>query len=147
MKIAQKLWLLFLLICVPERFIAVAAQEDLSAGRSKKLEDSEKLSRERTRKIRTKQRNALFHIVWLGLAGYLLASILNSYISLTPGQVLVSRVAAVSIIAWAALARLGWEIQSMGGTTVAEQIHTFSFRFFYSLGVFFTVAALFLEPG
>lgn len=55
-----------------------------------------------------------------------------------------SRVLGLLIIGGAVLGRLGWTIQTFGGTTPPEEQNKFLFRLFYLIGIFFTALSIFL---
>jgi len=56
------------------------------------------------------------------------------------------RLAAMIIIAWSVLSRLGYETTTMDGKTLLETTSLGTFRFFYLIALFVATASLFLLP-
>lgn len=58
----------------------------------------------------------------------------NSLGSLVPSLGLLSGMAGVFLVLWATLGVLGWEIQTVKGRTLPEELNKFWFRLLYFLG-------------
>jgi hypothetical protein len=91
-------------------------------------------------------------VSFLTLLGVLLFSLFTVLIIhslgfwFSDGGILTLRLASSGLILWATSARLGWEIQSWSGKTLAERLNATWFRILYISGVFFGALSVW-EPN
>lgn len=101
------------------------------------------------RRVKTKRKGiyiSLFLVlVSLGL-GVLSAELVNKYFELTISQIRWLRLGSIALIAWAVLARLGYETETFKGLTLLEITSLNSFKVFYVLALYLAALCLFLYP-
>lgn len=99
----------------------------------------------RARKVRRSIAGTLLTVLGITLSGYIIGRIVHWIVSPAAELFLYMRVTSAFLVAWGVLGRLGWEIQSIKGRTVAEQINSWWFRALYCLGLLIGVASLAAE--
>jgi hypothetical protein len=112
-----------------------------------KREEFRKGEEERTRLLRksiAKSFLYLFYTISISfIFSFLIVRILKIYFSST--LLITIRFISASLIFWAVLGRLGWEIQTYAGDTLPEKINSLWYRLLYILGVFFVMFSYFVE--
>lgn len=97
-------------------------------------------------RIRNKRKNLLKSFAWvlfLVVAGAVTAYAANKYLAVPTTWVIALRAVSVFCIAWAVWSKLG-DVETFKRETFLEQTSHYIWKFFYSLGVFLGVVALFL---
>ena len=103
-------------------------------------------TRERARlvEIRRSWWNSLCFVFAIGLCGSVIGVLIDKLFSVNELCVLIFRIFASLIIAWAVFSKLGKEIESWGGNSLPEQLNILSFRIAYFIGVSLFICTLFL---
>ena len=85
-------------------------------------------------------------IVGIALASSVSGVLINFHAPFTHEEILGLRVASSLIIAWAVLAKLGKEIESIAGTSMPEQLNSLLFKILYFIGVSGIITSIYLKP-
>lgn len=140
----SKLWYLFLIYIRPSAFVNIC----VAKSGKETTEDKENVRNndsDRTRKIRKSHFKNFVLITVLSGSGFLVADAINTYCTLELFSIRVFRLVSIIIVAWTVLSKLTWEIQSWSGESLPEKVNSFAFKFFYGVGIFMAVVAIFLE--
>ena len=100
-------------------------------------------------RLAKKRRGMLISFLWVSttiLLGYIVALFINDYWPMDISSIQLVRLAAVIIIAWSVLSRLGYETVTWDRKTLLERTSEGTFRFFYLIALFIAVVSLFLLP-
>lgn len=139
-KLTFAVYAIFLLIFSARHFIEKAIDHDKaltfpSSQLSQQADD--------TRKIR---RSLLFSLILVFIsagAGYLIGFFLHKVIGVvSPITISILQVFAATILLWATLSFLGWEIQSWKGQNLTEKVNRWIFRGMYCLATIILVVSL-----
>lgn len=80
------------------------------------------------------------------LAGLCFSLALSDRFSWSETSIVAFRCVATGLLATSALGRLGWSIQTWGGSSPVESLNFWIFRILYLIGLAFTVASFCLKP-
>jgi len=141
----KKLWYLLLIYFRPSAFVNACVKRR-GYEEKEEIENVKEQESKRTKEIRKSHVKSFLTVLVVSLLGFFLAEYVNSCFAFSLFQIRVFRLISVVVVAWAVLSKLSWEIQSWGGESLPEQVNNYSFRLFYSLGIFMAVVSLFLEP-
>lgn len=158
-------WLIriFYFIFIPKKFIEIATEESIESEleTNKQLakaypnnvlpdsrkEEFRKGEEERTTLLRKSICKSFLYLsctISISLIlSFVLARIL--IIAISPIIIIIIRFISASLVFWAVLGRLGWEIQTWRGDTLPEKINILWYRFLYILGVFLLMFSYFVE--
>lgn len=142
----KKLWYLFLMYVWPRRFINACISKSGHTNEDQ-IENVKQNDTSRIKKIRKSHAIYFLLVTFLSILGFLVALTINTFCPFELFFIRVFRLISIIVIAWAVLSKLTWEIQSWKGESLPEQVNSFSFKFFYSLGIFMAVIAIFLVPN
>jgi len=141
----EMVWRVFQLLLFPSSFADYSVKHDV-----KESTDKEEYLKEVKKRIRKKRIGFLISFIvvsFIVIFGFGAAKITNQCISLPDGVILIARVLSISIVAWSVLSRLGYESETWKRESILEKTSMFSFKFFYSLGLFLTVWSLLIQSG
>ncbi|WP_027874045.1 hypothetical protein [Spongiibacter marinus] len=127
--------LLFLLFFWPSKLASLAKGQG----------NTEEQAKEAIDKIRKSYATAILTIVLLAILAILLAYIVNSSGGISQSNLMFLRFASSVFIAVAVLAKLSWEIQTFGGSSIQEAANSYAFQFFYKIGVVGALASLLIN--
>jgi cytochrome c biogenesis protein CcdA len=137
---------LFLLFFAPTRLLEKLVAEELKNSSPEKEGHIRDREKGRIEKIRKSLYKSFVVILAIGIVSYICGYILNTFTTVTGTMVLSIRVVSTLLIAWAVFSKLTKEIESWGGRSIPEQVNSYSFRFFYFIGVAGVVCSLYLKP-
>ena len=105
-------------------------------------------TRERARlvEIRRSWWNSLGFVSAIGLCGIISGLLIDKLFFVNELSVLILRILASLIVAWAVLSKPGKKIESWGGKSLPEQLDNLSFRIPYFIGASLFICTLFLSP-
>jgi len=112
-----------------------------------KRDEFRKGEKERTMLLRKSISKSFLYLFYTISISIILSSILVRYfkIRISPNLLITIRFFSASLIFWAVLGRLGWEIQTLSGDTLPEKINKLWYRWLYILGVFLLMFSCFVE--
>lgn len=119
-------------------------EEDASYG------DMDEWYEETLKRVAKKRKGKLISFLLVSLFtsfGYLIAAYINNNYNLSIEHLRFVRLAAIVIVGWAVLGRIGYETSTIDGDTLLEKTSESTFKYFYLLGILITTVALFLEPA
>ena len=143
----------FFFIFLPNKFVNESVnysiQEDIRDVKGfKERAESDKTYEQKRRdelkdqisKNTAKLRNSIYQgfvtVLSVLICSFLFAFIMVRFVSITGKYLLLIQVFSGFLILWALIAKLGWNIQTIGGNTLPEQINTFWFIFLNVIGGF-----------
>jgi len=111
--------------------------------RENKLIEYRKQFSERTQMLRNNIIKSLYIILGVLLMSILSAYIMRRFFPVGQNFIITIQVVSVLVILWALLGKLGWSLQTGGGTTLQEQVNNYWFRILNSLGAYFLLFSYF----
>ncbi len=139
-KLIFSAYVIFLLIIRPQRFIEKAMEHDKAltfppSSLSKQAADAGKI-----------RRSLLFSLILVFTsagAGYFIGFFLHKVFGVASRfTICILQVLAATILLWATLSFLGWEIQSWEGQNLTEKVNRWIFRGMYCLATLILVVSL-----
>ena len=97
-------------------------------------------------KIRKAGFASLRFVSAIGLCGCAGGVLMDKLFLVDEQDILILRIFASLIIAWAVFSKLGKEIESWEGKSLPEQLNSLSFRVTYFIGTSLLIGTLFLKP-
>jgi hypothetical protein len=133
---------------ISEKLFLEAELQHIEAlrGQGKAYQPAADFREEALKRIQSKRKSLLISALWvlfLVLAGAVIARAVDSYIVVPTSWIVSVRTTSVVCIVWAVWSRLG-DIETMKKETLLELTSEYIWKSFYSLGVFLGAAALFL---
>lgn len=142
----NKMLLLTKLYLSPRRCLEDIVQECLTVEKPEREEHIREREWERIVEIRKSGLTSLGFVSAIGLCGSISGVLIDKLFSVNERWILLLRIFASLIVAWAVLSKLGKEIESWGGASLPEQLNSLSFRIAYFIGVSLLICTLFLNP-
>ncbi len=140
----KKLLYLFQLFFLPRRLLNSVTRDGIKDRPDKKTHILN-LEGNRITQLRLSFWNTTKIIVGIAVVSGVSGFLINSHSPFTNGGILGLRVASSLTIAWAVLAKLGKEIESIGGTSMPEQLNSFLFKILYFIGVSGIITSIYLK--
>ena len=140
----NKLLLLAKLYLSPKRCLDDIVQECLTVEKPDREEHIREREWERIVEIRKSGLASLGFVSAIGLCGVISGVLIKELFCINELVVLILRIFASLIVAWAVLSKPGKEIESWGGKSLPEQLNNLSFRIAYFIGVSLFICTLFL---
>jgi len=145
---------LLLFVFSPSKFIEHSVKDSIQREmetnasfkeRFESDEDYKKASTEEKRKQFTDARNKVWNticraflmVLLIFICAVLSAFIMRDFITITDKWLLIIQIVSAFLILWALMGKLGWSIQTHGGTTLPEKINNFWFIFLNVIGIYF----------
>jgi len=99
-------------------------------------------------KSTNKLRGAIWHsfavVILIVVLSLLATLVFKRWFPLKPAFIQILQIISAFVILWGLLGQLGWSIQTIGGTSLPEQVNNYWFRILNSIGMFLLFFCLFL---
>jgi hypothetical protein len=102
---------------------------------------------ERTVKKRKGMLVEFVAVVAIVFLAYISARAVNAWLAITASWITLFRLAALAVVAWSVLSRLGYETETYKGVSLLERTSLSAFKLFYLVGLFLGVVSIFLAPS
>lgn len=142
----NRMLLLAKLYLSPRRCLEDIVRECLLVERPDREEHIRQREWERIVEIRKAGFSSLRFVAAIGLCGCACGVLMGKLFLVSELDILILRIFASLIIAWAVFSKLGKEIESWEGKSLPEQLNSLSFRVTYFIGTSLLIGTLFLEP-
>ena len=96
-----------------------------------------------TNKLRGEIWHSFAVVILIVVLSLLAALFFKRWFPLKPAFIQILQIISAFVILWGLLGQLGWSIQTIGGTSLPEQVNSYWFRILNSIGIFLLFFACF----
>lgn len=139
----SRIKLIFLLVFRPSEFIAISEENVAWMNSEKGMEEKTKrisapsYSEAATRAMRRALLTSLIYVLGSILLGVIVGRAIVAVELWEPlGASEIAQYVGIAILLWATLGKVGWDIQTLNGTTIPEQTNELLYRLLYVVGSF-----------